>query len=264
MSEKMNNVQEKMFWDNRKLIYKVLHSVNLTSFEEWEDLVSIGNLGLIKAVTSFDNSKAKFSTYAVKCIRNELFMYYRGKKNDKKNDSLEKTIWNKDRKEITTKDKLYDESTTRFVEEIEEAEYLQYIINIIMNCLTPTEREVLLCKIGGMSNKKIGKILKCSRTLVGSIDQRSLEKTKNIMKYGVHREKKCGLDISYSGGYYKLILDRKIVNEILPTVIQKLHFELTDFEVKYSKEKVEITLPRRSESFCIIAQILKEIDACKA
>ena len=190
MSEKMNNVQEKMFWDNRKLIYKVLHSVNLTSFEEWEDLVSIGNLGLIKAVTSFDNSKAKFSTYAVKCIRNELFMYYRG--------------------------------------------------------------------------KKIGKILKCSRTLVGSIDQRSLEKTKNIMKYGVHREKKCGLDISYSGGYYKLILDRKIVNEILPTVIQKLHFELTDFEVKYSKEKVEITLPRRSESFCIIAQILKEIDACKA
>ena len=95
--DKTNNgdlkAEEKLVLHNIRLVlYQVTHRFNLVKYDK-KDLVSIGIIGLIKAVKSYDvTKKIQFSTYAIKCIDNEILMSLRKIKKDKNIDSLDRII----------------------------------------------------------------------------------------------------------------------------------------------------------------------------
>ena len=114
----------------RLIVYEILNKFKTVNYDK-KELVSIGIMGLIKAVDTYDISKkVEFSTYAMKCIDNEILIFLRKLKKDQIIDSLEQTIYETDKGlEIKLKDILQSDSD--LVKNIEEQEIYKIIRNIV-------------------------------------------------------------------------------------------------------------------------------------
>lgn len=148
---------------------------------EIEDYISIGSIGLIKAVNTFDDSKGKLVTYACRCIENELLMYLRGKKKFSKEVSLYEPIGqDKEGNEIQLLDVMEQEQPD-VVEGMvlkDNIKRLQVLMNLL---LTGREREIVEMRygLGGkreLTQNEIGDCLGISRSYVSRIEKRALEK----------------------------------------------------------------------------------------
>ena len=168
----------------------ILHNLRLVSHvvrkyyasaKNQEDLVSIGTLGLIKAVDTFQLSNgAKFATYAVRCIQNEILMHFRSQKKLASEVSLNETIdVDRDGNPLTYIDVIScDESLASEVERKITSDRALHYINTM---LTPRERQIVLLRYGlsgrrPMTQREIAQILKISRSYVSRIEKGALEK----------------------------------------------------------------------------------------
>lgn len=150
--------------------------------EDSEDLVSIGTIGLLKAVDTYDGTKGyKLVTYAARCIDNELLMYFRGRKKQAKDVSLFEPIGSdKEGNQISLYDVLEQEpmDIAAMMDQRNDLLRLRYILPQVLN---DREREII-CKRYGIGNnnaatqKEIAKQLGISRSYVSRIEKRALEK----------------------------------------------------------------------------------------
>ena len=156
--------EQKLVLENEKLVYYIAKKYVAGRNDE-EDIQSIGKIGLIKAASTFDTSKGNtFATYASRCIENEILMYFRREKKHENVVSLDDVIsMDNDGHELLLRDKI-PSSDKEFTEKIEESEDIINVINIILNCLRPRERIVMLYKIAGMKQKEIGEKLELSQS----------------------------------------------------------------------------------------------------
>ena len=140
---------------------------------DMDELVSIGLMGLIKAVDTFDiNKEVKFSTYAMKCIDNEILLFIRKNKTHKEHVSLSSPIsTNKDGSELFLKDVLLT-SDEDFVSSIEERELCEKMKKVIEN-LPDREKQIITLYFGfncnPLTQKKIGIQLGLSRSYISRI-----------------------------------------------------------------------------------------------
>ena len=149
--------------------------------EDMEDLISIGTIGLIKAVDTFDAGKGRLATYACRCIDNELLMMLRARKKVSKEISLYEPIGtDKEGNEINLLDVIEGQQTD-VVDRLTLCENLQRMFFLLEHCLTPREREILFLRYGIMGEKEqtqseIGKKLGISRSYVSRIEKKALLK----------------------------------------------------------------------------------------
>ncbi|MDD4643663.1 MAG: sigma-70 family RNA polymerase sigma factor [Bacilli bacterium] len=98
--EEAHMVRNKLIENNLRLVCHIAARFSCTSFAELQDLLSIGNIGLIKAINAYDHTRGiKLATYASRCITNEILMYFRANKKHFGVASLEEIIWYDDRKD---------------------------------------------------------------------------------------------------------------------------------------------------------------------
>lgn len=139
--------RDELLIHNIKLVLHQIkkHFQNIDYYKE--DLVSIGNIGLIKAIETFDLSKGfEFTTYAAKCINNEILMFLRKMKKDYSMESLEKTIsGDNEGNELKLKDTIEDKSD--IVDKYTENE-LYRAIDEIVNDLPEQKREIIKLYFG--------------------------------------------------------------------------------------------------------------------
>jgi RNA polymerase sporulation-specific sigma factor len=151
--------------------------------EDMEDLISIGTIGLIKAVDSFDAGKGKLSTYASRCIDNELLMLLRAKKKTSREVSLYEPIGtDREGNEINLLDVIEQEQTD-IVDRMEVEDRLSHLAGLIRDRLTAREREIIVLRYGlsdreEITQREIGRKLGISRSYVSRIEKRALEKLK--------------------------------------------------------------------------------------
>lgn len=145
-----------------------------------KDLVSIGNLGLIKAVETFDKSKnVAFSSYATRCIDNEILMFLRKLKKNQSCDSLDETIvCDMDGKELKLGDTISDKRD--IVEEYEKKETYQIIREIVKE-LPDRDRKIIMLQFGFYNNKiynqdEIADITSISQPHVSRLTKRILKR----------------------------------------------------------------------------------------
>lgn len=149
--------------------------------EDMEDLISIGTIGLIKAIDSFDAGKGKLSTYASRCIDNELLMLLRAKKKTSREVSLYEPIGtDREGNEINLLDVIEQEQTD-VVDRMEVEDRLRRLTGLIGERLTDREREIITLRyglLGGreITQREIGHKLGISRSYVSRIEKRALEK----------------------------------------------------------------------------------------
>lgn len=156
--------------------------------EDTEDLLSIGTIGLVKAVDTYNSKKGyKLATYAARCIDNELLMYFRGKKKQSKDISLFEPIgWDKEGNQIRLYDVLEQEAVD-IAEEMDKKRHIAKLGPLMCSVLNAREQEIL-CKRYGIgqqrhyTQKQIAKEIGISRSYVSRIEKRALEKLRYALE----------------------------------------------------------------------------------
>ena len=155
--------------------------------EDMEDMISIGCIGLIKAIDTFDAGKGRLATYACRCIDNELLMLLRSKKKTSREISLYEPIGqDKEGNEIHLVDVIEQEQQD-VVEALELRGNICRLMLLMQQELTEREREILLLRYGLRGNKEltqseIGERMGISRSYVSRIEKKALGKLRE--KFG--------------------------------------------------------------------------------
>lgn len=146
-----------------------------------DDLISIGTIGLIKGIDSFSFSKStKITTYAAKCIENEILMYFRSNKKYLSNVGLNDAIgYDKEGNEISLSDVIKDNKVDIPLQ-VHNATNIEKLLSYL-NVLTKREKEIICLRYGLFDNeettqKNIAKKMGISRSYVSRIEKRALTK----------------------------------------------------------------------------------------
>ncbi len=183
--EKAKEAREILIERNLRLVAHIAKKYQNVD-EDMEDLISIGTIGLIKAVASFDSGKGKLSTYASRCIDNELLMLLRSKKKISKEVSLHEPIGtDREGNEISLLDIIESEQ----VDVIERMELSGNIRKLgkALRTLDEREREIIYLRYGlatgkEVTQREIGEMLSISRSYVSRIEKRALQKLRRLFE----------------------------------------------------------------------------------
>ncbi|MFT8313536.1 MAG: RNA polymerase sporulation sigma factor SigK [Clostridium sp.] len=162
----------------------VAHIVKKYSYsgKDSDDLISIGTIGLIKAIDSYNSSKGtRLATYAARCIENEILMLIRNNKKTKGEVYLQDPIGvDKEGNEISLMDILSSEEDS-VIEIVENRIQVKKLYEEIDNCLKGRERLIILMRYGlkdgrAKTQREIASLLGISRSYVSRIEKRALKK----------------------------------------------------------------------------------------
>lgn len=154
-----------------------------------DDLVSIGTIGLIKAINTFNPKKnIKLSSYASRCIENEILMHFRNNRKSSQDVSLNDTIdTDKDGNPLTLMDIMASDMDV--AENVDTKLHLEVLQDYIDDCLTPREREIIIRRygIGGrkvLTQRELAKNLNISRSYISRIEKKALDKLRKRYEKG--------------------------------------------------------------------------------
>ena len=165
---------------NLRLVAHVIKKYQIAE-EEPDDLLSIGTIGLIKAINSFDEGKGRLATYACSCIDNEILMLLRSKKKSSREVSLFESIGqDKEGNEIRLMD-VIEQGQCDVVDQLELGENSRKLRRLFWRLLTKREQEILALRYGltggeEWTQSQIGKRMGISRSYVSRIEKRALGK----------------------------------------------------------------------------------------
>ena len=166
---------------NLRLVAHVIKKY-YTAAKEQEDLISIGTIGLIKAVNTFDSSKKiRLATYAGKCIENEVLMYFRSQKKSSGEMLMSEALESDgDGNVLVLGDTLSDDGE-EILDQLDREEMSQTLMKYINRCLDDREREIVILRYGlnnqpPMTQREIAARCNISRSYVSRIEKKALEK----------------------------------------------------------------------------------------
>ena len=149
-----------------------------------EDLISVGTIGLIKAVNTFDMNKSiRLATYAAKCIDNELLMLLRSDRRKSREISIYEPVGkDKEGNEINLIE-IIGTSEDTVVEDYELRQDVKKLYSAVEKKLTDREREIIIMRYGlygtqEITQREIAQKMNISRSYVSRIEKRALEKMK--------------------------------------------------------------------------------------
>ena len=185
--EKDEYAKEVLIERNMRLVAHIAKKYNNSS-EEQDDLISIGTIGLIKAIETFNIEKGtRLATYASKCIENEILMSIRTNKKNKVQVSLQDPIgMDKEGNEISLIDVLGTD-IDYILDQVELKVQISKLYEQLDKILTNREKEIILLRYGlttcgYKTQREIAEKLKISRSYVSRIEKRALKKLRKELK----------------------------------------------------------------------------------
>lgn len=183
MAEGDTSARSELIVHNLRLVAHVVKKY-YTSNADTEELISIGTVGLIKAVSTFNNSKStRFATYAAKCIDNEILMYFRSAKKSARDVYLDEPVdVDKDGNSMSLMDIIAEDDN--MVDRIDTMIKSRQLYGFVENSLDDREREIILYRYGlygkkPLTQREVAEKLDISRSYVSRIEKKALEKLKN-------------------------------------------------------------------------------------
>lgn len=168
----------------------VVHMVKKYSCSEYEleDMISIGTIGLIKAIDSFDEKKGnRLVTYAAKCIDNELLMMFRSEKKRSKEVSLNEPLGtDKEGNKICFQDITFSEDED-VVARLQNNADIAKLNKVFNSVLSDMEKEILIYRYGlygrrERTQRELADEYGISRSYVSRIEKRSLERLRDAFR----------------------------------------------------------------------------------
>ena len=178
---------------NLRLVAHIIKKYYTQSADQ-DDLISIGTIGLIKGISSFDASKgARLATYAARCIENEILMYFRSQKKLQGEVSLSDSIdTDKEGNELELLDVVGVEDT--MLEDLHDRDNALRLHRLVQEQLTPREAEIIRLRygLGGtvpLTQREVASAFSISRSYVSRIEKRALEKLHTALEAPVTAKK---------------------------------------------------------------------------
>lgn len=177
--------RDKIIRHNLRLVAHIAKKYYNASADQ-EDLISVGTIGLIKAVNTFDHKKgARFATYAARCIENEILMYLRSEKKTLGTISMQEPMdGGSDSGNLTILDTLTDEYDMD--EDIEQKEDCKQLRKVV-DSLQGRERQVILLRYGlagqpPMTQNDVAALLGISRSYISRIEKKAVSQLRAMMQ----------------------------------------------------------------------------------
>lgn len=183
MKEGDKEARAKLIEHNMRLVSHIIRKY-YSSYSSTDELLSIGSLGLIKAVDTFHFEKGtRFATYAARCIQNEILMFFRSQKKNNMEVSLNDTIdIDRDGNPLTYLDIISTPET--IAEDIDMNMHIEKIRKLVDSVLDERMREIIVLRYGlhgyqPKTQREVANYLGISRSYVSRIEKRALEILKN-------------------------------------------------------------------------------------
>ena len=156
--------------------------------EEQDDLISVGSIGLIKAINTYSQGKGtQLSTYIARCVENEILMMLRANKKHKNTVSLSDPVGtDKEGNELTLMD-IISEREENVLSKVENKMLKDKFMAIISECLNKREYTILWLRYGvkggrPLAQREVASLMKISRSYISRIEKKSIEKVKEEIK----------------------------------------------------------------------------------
>lgn len=170
--------RDKIIEHNLRLVSHIIRKY-YSSYEYPDELLSIGSLGLIKAVDSFKSGYGtRFATYGAKCVQNEILMFFRSKKKHAGEISINDTIdVDKDGNPLTYLDIISIEESIE--SELDLKVHIERLRELVDSVLPEREKEIIVLRYGlkgyePRTQREVAKYLGISRSYVSRIEKRAL------------------------------------------------------------------------------------------
>lgn len=177
------NARNKLIEHNLRLVAHIIKKYYSSNVDQ-DDLISIGTIGLIKAVSTFDYTKGnRFATYGSRCIENEILMHFRTVKKTANEVYFDNAIdTDKDGNQLTLMDIISDDNN--ICDEIELKIRTCQLYKFVENSLDRREFEIISKRYGlynrkSLTQREVAEELNISRSYVSRIEKKALEKLKN-------------------------------------------------------------------------------------
>ena len=184
MKEGDKQAEEKLIKHNLRLVAHIARKYKNSDID-MEDLISIGTIGLMKAIKTFDYSKGNsFSTYASRCIDNEILMNFRSSKKNVQAVFLEDIIsTDKDGNSLSLYEVLCDNAPSVDIQ-IENKILYKKIEKIVLTKLEPREKEIIIKRFGlfgeiPQTQFELAASLKISRSYISRIEKKAIKTIQN-------------------------------------------------------------------------------------
>ena len=171
--------KDKLISHNLRLVAHIVKKYNASG--EADDLISVGSIGLIKAVNTFKYGKnTQFSTYAARCIENEILMLLRLNKKHTPVLSLTESLGkDKDGNEISIMDVVPDEDEN-VEKKVEDNIFTEKLLNFIKRVLSDREYQIITMRYGlndtpAYTQREIAKKLNISRSYISRLEKKAIE-----------------------------------------------------------------------------------------
>ena len=182
------SARDKLIRHNMRLVAHVVKKY--TGAAETDDMISVGSIGLIKAIDSYEPSRGtRLATYTARCIENEILMFIRAGKKHKTTLSLSDPVGtDKDGNELTLMDLLFEKEDKVFGS-VEQSLMQEKFLAAVKRLLNERETVIICLRYaltGGapLPQREVARQLKISRSYVSRIEKRALEK----LREGLNRE----------------------------------------------------------------------------
>lgn len=184
--ENDDSARQRLIIHNLRLVVYIAKKFEATGVG-LEDLISIGTIGLIKAVNTFSPDKnIKLATYASRCIENEILMYLRKSVNTKKEISIDEPLnidW--DGNELLLSDVLGTDSDA--INRPLEAEVERNIVKSCVNKLNAREKQIMIMRFGletgkELTQKEVADKIGISQSYISRLEKRIIKRLKNEME----------------------------------------------------------------------------------
>ena len=183
MSEGDGRARDKIIEHNLRLVSHIIKKY-YSSYEYPDELLSVGSLGLIKAVDSFKPSfGTRFATYGAKCVQNEILMFFRSKKKRGIEISINDQIdIDKDGNPLTYLDIISQNESIE--SDLDMKVHIEKLRELVETVLLPREKEIIILRYGlkgyqPRTQREVARYLGISRSYVSRIEKKALEKMKD-------------------------------------------------------------------------------------
>ena len=171
---------------NLRLVTHIMKKYYVSASDQ-EDLISIGTIGLIKGIESFNQSKgARLATYAARCVENEILMHFRSMRKSSQDVSLSDYIEaGMDGASLSLMDVVSDDWDLQ--EQVMNQETVASLRDAMNRCLTDQEKEIIMLRYGlrgkaALRQREVAESCGISRSYVSRIEKRALSKLRSVLE----------------------------------------------------------------------------------